>query len=434
MKIQNIKNISYQGIKVLKTQDDKKSLSTTQAEIERLYENMSDEFERKNSQADSLHIKTKDEQEKEIKERYEKTLQEGRETIQAKYSSFIKKPLKVLKLNIFESSLAAAEKHELSKTRSSIELDKQEALICDMQKLFDETMKKIEEIEIRELNNPPNNKVWQDFNSDIVKKIKGHKGFDSVAGYEYEKQVLYKEFISKVQMEKEGYDINVPGSVLFFGPWNNGKTYITSNIAAECDCRNVQIAMLRRQNIMEKLLEEAKKAQTHFEQTNQRTIIFIDELDGKTSAASFNKEEFEEFLSTCSKKYHCSVFAATNHPSRLGLNLDNSDIFPIRMSIDIPDDKNLKAVLKFYLDGLVQEDTDYDKLVKEFRKQEQIQGGKYNIAQIALLADNLATENKNNLTQNDVVTYIKQSEWGKPRLEDEEIATFEEEYKKIIGE
>lgn len=434
MKIQNIKNISYQGIKVLKTQDDKKSLSTTQAEIERLYENMSDEFERKNLQANSLHIKTKDEQEKEIKERYEKTLQEGRETIQTKYSSFIKKPLKVLKLNIFESSLAAAEKHELSKTHSSKELDKQEALIRDMQKLFDETMKKIEEIEIRELNNSPNNKVWQDFNSDIVKKIKGHKGFDSVAGYEYEKQVLYKEFISKVQMEKEGYDINVPGSVLFFGPWNNGKTYITSNIAAECDCRNVQIAMLRRQNIMEKLLEEAKKAQTHFEQTNQRTIIFIDELDGKTSAASFNKEEFEEFLSTCSKKYHCSVFAATNHPSRLGLNLDNSDIFPIRMSIDIPDDKNLKAVLEFYLDGLVQENTDYDKLVKEFRKQEQIQGGKYNIAQIALLADNLATENKNDLTQNDVVTYIKQSEWGKPRLEDEEIATFEEEYKKIIGE
>lgn len=434
MKIQNIKNISYQGIKVLKTQDDKKSLLTTQAEIERLYENMSDEFERKNSQADSLHIKTKDEQEKEIKERYEKTLQEGRETIQTKYSSFIKKPLKVLKLNIFESSLAAAEKHELSKTRSSIELDKQEALICDMQKLFDETMKKIEEIEIRELNNPPTNKVWQDFNSDIVKKIKGHKGFDSVAGYEYEKQVLYKEFISKVQMEKEGYDVNVPGSVLFFGPWNNGKTYITSNIAAECDCRNVQIAMLRRQNIMEKLLEEAKKAQTHFEQTNQRTIIFIDELDGKASAASFNKEEFEEFLSTCSKKYHCSVFAATNHPSRLGLNLDNSDIFPIRMSIDIPDDKNLKAVLEFYLGGLMQENTDYDKLVKEFRKQEQIQGGKYNIAQIALFADNLATENKNDLTQNDVVTYIKQSEWGKPRLEDEEIATFEEEYKKIIGE
>ena len=170
-----------------------------------------------------------------------------------------------------------------------------------------------------------------------------HTGFDSIAGYEYEKAILDKFFISEMKNERAGKDAKVPGSILFFGPQGNGKTSFARAFAQEADARVEYIdangtrskTKDRFHTFLDELYNAAKQAEEHYQKegTNQRTILIVDEFDNIAGENSTITKELEKFLQTCSDKYHCTVFATTNYPERIAMNLKKRKLgIPVQSS------------------------------------------------------------------------------------------------------
>ena len=261
-------------------------------------------------------------------------------------------------------------------------------------------------------------------------------GISKIAGYEDEISVLEDEFIIKVKKEKAGEDQDVFGSLLFFGPQGNGKTYITGAVA---DATNSDIVKIRIPNVkeeqikkgMQKIYAAAENSAQKFEEDRTRTIIFIDEVDKMLTSSSPILDEFSEFIKTCSDKYHCSVFAATNNPLDLAVDFDDPDIFPIKMSIDTPDDKNVKAMFDFYLQDRTSGDVDIEKLLLLMREKEQETQGKYNNGQIKkMTCDALTGCYTGEITQDSMEEQIKGTT---PDLTSDLLAKFQNDYDELIG-
>ena len=155
-------------------------------------------------------------------------------------------------------------------------------------------------------------------------KLSGNsKGFQKIAGYDKEKNILDKYFISEIQKEQAGEKANVPNSVLFFGPTGNGKTTFARAFAAETGCNlvpfNMHTTSLDKSNkiFINKIQKIAERSESDFQKTGNRTIIFIDEISKACDNKSPMLNELRDFLSNCSERYHCTVFATTNHPRQL---------------------------------------------------------------------------------------------------------------------
>ena len=113
------------------------------------------------------------------------------------------------------------------------------------------------------------------------------KGFDRIAGYDREKEILKKYFISQIENEKRGQKAIVPNAVLFFGPIGNGKTSFAKAFANSANCNFVEAKSSRtarskgdrEKSFYDNLLSNANIAQQNFLDTGKRTIILVDEID-----------------------------------------------------------------------------------------------------------------------------------------------------------
>lgn len=261
--------------------------------------------------------------------------------------------------------------------------------------------------------------------------IPNNTGLESIAGYKDELEVIQKEFIDRVNAEKQGQDVDIFGSILFFGPYGNGKTHITEAVAQATDCVIKPIFVGKdSQKAMNKMIEAAKKSEERFKTDRTRTIIFIDEADNLIGDDSPVSCEFEEFIKDCSKKYHCSVFAATNDPLDLSVNMSDPDVFPIKMSIDPPNEENMEEVFKYYLQDKAVEDIDYKKIVKVAKEREKETDSKYNTRQIEEICENLHREKKGEkITEDDITAEISSIE---PFITPDLNSKFENDYKELI--
>ncbi len=95
----------------------------------------------------------------------------------------------------------------------------------------------------------------------------------------------------------------------------------------------------------------------------------------------YNKKNFENFAKTCSKKFHCTIFGATNHPSALGVDVKQT--FPVIISVDPPNEKGTIEVFQHYLRGKpVIGNINYETLADTLIKTGKERGGIYSNSQI----------------------------------------------------
>lgn len=240
------------------------------------------------------------------------------------------------------------------------------------------------------------------------------EGLNKIAGYEKEKATLYSEFISKIDAEKNGEEVALPSSILFFGPSNNGKTETTKAIAQAtgCNIKKVRIpnaTPTAKQKAYENIIQIARESEEEFKKTKTRTIIFIDEIDKLLKEDFTNQNDLIKFLETCSDKYHCTVFAATNYPRNLGIDYKKSNAFAIRMSVDPPNFKNKIAVLKHYakIYGFDNEWISYGNIAKSMEEIEKDRKSRYSNSDIKTICHFFAlSNNKLKPSDKDVSDFI----------------------------
>lgn len=219
-------------------------------------------------------------------------------------------------------------------------------------------------------------------------KLSGNsKGFQRIAGYSKEKNILDKYFISEIRKEQAGEKADVPNSVLFFGPTGNGKTTFARAFAAETGC---MLEKGRSSNFVKMLEHKMQQSRNLFQKKGVRTILFIDELDreAKNNPAVISK--LKEILPICSKEYHCTVFATTNDPFDIELPLTGKDnLFPYIVSMDPPNLQNKVDILKYYLKERQSNNLDYNKIANLLEDNEKTTGQRYNITQIKEICLNI---------------------------------------------
>ncbi|MBR2068239.1 MAG: ATP-binding protein [Candidatus Gastranaerophilales bacterium] len=263
------------------------------------------------------------------------------------------------------------------------------------------------------------------------------KGFDRIVGYDYEKEVLQKVFISRVKQERQGRDVGVYASILFFGPQENGKSSITRAVAQEAGCRMIELTpnstdVEESFEYLEELTQKAQEAEENFKKDQVRTIIFIDEIDKVLNDDSPIQASLMKFIKNCSKDYHCTIFASTNNPLSMGFDVKDHRMFPIRMSIDTADDKTKKELFEHYLLDSDKEELDYEQIIQEIKNQEQAQNAQFSNGQIKLICSRLQKQSKEQkITTQDVLKAIQDFE-RTPDITQEVAQKFKKEHDIII--
>lgn len=275
----------------------------------------------------------------------------------------------------------------------------------------------------------------QDFN-DYKGNLAKTNGFSKIAGYNSEKELLNKYFISEIKKEQNGEQANVPNSVLFFGPTGNGKTTFAKAFAKETGCKLIPIRAKVSTGsdaetdkiFMTELHNKAEKSEENFQKTGTRSILFIDEFTKVADKDSTILPELTDFLSNCSDKYHCTLFAASNHPLNIALPMEGEKaVFPYVVSIDPPNIENKTEVMKFYLKGRMPEGTDYKKLAEYADKKEQEKQSVFNIAQ---LKEDICWEGLDKkITTDEVLNNIDNTE---PNIDKQALNKFSDEMDKLL--
>lgn len=273
---------------------------------------------------------------------------------------------------------------------------------------------------------------------EIAKNKDSHVGFDSIAGYDAEKFILTSSFINLVEEERSGQIVDVPNSILFFGPIGNGKTSFAKAFAKSAGCEfekakpdsSARTKKEREDSFYKDLLAKAKTAQEHFLTTGQRTIILADEFDRYANEDSSIVPKLKRFLEGCSENYHCTIFATTNNPLDIPLELRAEKRMPIKVCIDPPDKVNAALVFKHYLNSITSVDIskiDFEQLAKETCSF--LPDAALNNSQIEDICKKCAKEH-DTVTQNDLLYYIRIAE---PSIDKEDLAKYKHEKEELIG-
>ena len=236
-------------------------------------------------------------------------------------------------------------------------------------------------------------------------------GFERIAGYPKEKNVLEITFFKLVDLEKAGEKVDIP-HIAFFGPTGNGKTTFTEAVGQETGCPVVPIPTAfpstpkRQEKFMDILETEGQKSEERFQKDRTRTILFVDELTNVINKESTILEKFTNFAKTCSEKYHCTLLSATNHPRELGIDLAQNDIIPVKISDDPPTKEDTVRVFQHYLKESAVGDINYNHIADTLIQIGEQKGGTYSNSQIENIVVNSFKEGKTGLSQSDVLEHI----------------------------
>ncbi len=278
--------------------------------------------------------------------------------------------------------------------------------------------------------------------NDTVSKNIENEGFSQLAGYEDEKNALYKNFISEIEKAKQGKEANVPNAVLFFGPKGNGKTTFAKALTQEIGARRVSvysgIGANSEEKFLNRLMTKANEAKELYERTGQLSVIFLDEILGVASKESSILPELKTFMQDCYNKYHCIVFATTTDPLKIQLPITGKNgLFSCVAAVNPPDLENKQAILKHYLSDILNDsvtDEDYKMLAEMLQQKEEETGNLYSNSKIEYCICKSPEYHNNEYFNNeislsDIVKNINETE---PDIRPDEMQKYKSELEKIM--
>ncbi|MDD3012912.1 MAG: hypothetical protein PHC34_04345 [Candidatus Gastranaerophilales bacterium] len=94
--------------------------------------------------------------------------------------------------------------------------------------------------------------------------------------------------------------------------------------------------------------------------------------------------------------------------SKIGIDLKNPDIFPVRISLDPPNKEDTKSILMHYLKGRTTGEVNYDLITDKLMETGKSRGGIYSNSQIEDICVRSQKEGKSGISQNDILEYIQE--------------------------
>lgn len=235
------------------------------------------------------------------------------------------------------------------------------------------------------------------------------KGFEKIAGYAEEKQILVNIVGTPIALERAGHRAVVPNGVLLFGPLGAGKTSLATAFAEQLDCRLVKFQQsLDDVKDMKNLLKEAKNAQKLFETDGKRTIIQMDCCEEMLAKGSRIITPFKNLMGNLSEKYHCTIFATVNSIDKMDDILLRAGRFDVKIGLSPADKKNTKEILKYYAKPFADESVNYDELAEHIVKAQP--DAAFSNSRIRRVVEDLLLNNTGikKVTQTDLLKSIKE--------------------------
>lgn len=201
-------------------------------------------------------------------------------------------------------------------------------------------------------------------------------GFDSVAGMESLKKMLFEEVIGPLTSPEKfkKFKVSIPNGILLYGPPGCGKTFIVRKLSEELDynfyeVKHSDVASPYIHGGVEKIAKVFDIAKQ-----NAPSIVFIDEISGLVpsrelinASSGHKEEEVNQFLIEINDAAENGILVvgATNYPERI----DKAILRPGRMDKKImvppPDAEARQELFKIGLAGRPHEDhIDFEKLSK----------------------------------------------------------------------
>ncbi|MFA6988927.1 MAG: ATP-binding protein [Candidatus Gastranaerophilaceae bacterium] len=332
-----------------------------------------------------------------------------------------------------------AEQKKLDDEKKKVE--KQQQQLRELQAKADGKIRKsLEEATIALAEAQRLNEINSMYNTKALQEIKDF-GLGKIAGYKQDKLALNKAFISPFLKSMENSEIyeKVPNGVLLYGLSGNGKTTMALALAEQVlgDKVTTNFYNLSNKN-GEKVVAELEiikeKASNEFEETRQRTIVFIDEFDGIALENGINgyngsvNGQLKTFLNDCAN-YGITVVATTNHPRNIEEAFTiNKKRFNVQTVIEPPTKEDIKDIVSYYLNGIADDTVKYGELADEIDKKANEKNGKYTcsaIETIAKEAKNIGKSKKRLVTQKDLLEIINDSG---PDLNSKSFAKFKDDF------
>lgn len=274
-------------------------------------------------------------------------------------------------------------------------------------------------IELDNLSNPNDQHVVAGF------------GLGKIAGYDDIKDVLSREFISKIKKERKGENVDIPSAFFFFGPKGNGKTTSTLAIAEETGCsfEDIGDGAFSIDSFFDLLQDTAQKSQKNFSEKG-RTIIFADEFTKFFGIESPIKQKIFDFLKDCSSKFHCTFFGTTNFLSEAGTEIKK--INTVFVSYDPPGKINMMKVLKHYVDGREAGEMNYSDLADNLMQWAKDNNGTLGNSHLKTIVSAVSANTKR-MTADDILKYAKDDFLYFHRLLDEKtLENYKTDYRNFI--
>lgn len=162
--------------------------------------------------------------------------------------------------------------------------------------------------------------------------------------FEEEKQKvrnkLKDKFITPLNAYKTNKNVFVPNSVMLYGDNPSLMKDIIFDLKDLAKANFVQIdSKINLDNMQEELFEQLEQAEENYQNTNERSIIFVNGME-KLLNPRFNSPEniacMKDFMSSASEDYHSTIIFYSRHPEKLdaGAMMSHRVNVPIKVPVE----------------------------------------------------------------------------------------------------